>query len=918
MRILIGSRSVYGIPTANLYIRDELVTISADELRFRADELQRLVMQNYRMKLSPEQAEDFAERADGWIVAILLALRTMDSQGSIPQLTGGTEKIYEYLAEEVVNRQSPELRDFMYSTSILGDFDEALSNFVREENDSGSYLQNLEERNLFVTRTEGSEGNSYRYHQLFSEFLQEQFEKHDASRLLKLHSRAAQWHKNRQEWELAIQHKLDAKENKEAAKWIDTQASQFFATGRQHLLSRWKISLSKGKFDINSAAPRLLLYQAKALAEHSNLEEAEALLKKTIKSLRKSDDPKTLANAVTTLGMIRVIQGQFDNALKLGHESLEILSEIKLEKHFAHQTYQAQRLIGRAYFYLQIPEKAAKYFDLAIKGFRKLVKKSDKEHHQDYKHDLALLLTDIGFLAYSVGNSLEAQSAFQEALELHISAKSSSTAIARNNIAYVFHQTGRYEQAWKQYSLALNDAKKIGRVREEMGILSGQGSLLVDIDEYKEAEDIFNQVFNLSFLHNDIQAKKASQTGLSDIARIKGHHGEAMNLLRDAASHDGMDIFSPFYTLRLGRIYLDMGQIDLAREQFNLTLNKKGENNNLSEDKILANFFLFQTFFEDHEFEKGQKHLEISLEATAKLGYDQFLVVAARSHIPILKLISKSKFESQLSDLIRRAEGFKESSSKYSNGDKETSSNPVRLEIQTLGKNEVRVNGEIIPSSAWKSSRARALFYFILDNKKISKERVGLEFWPEFSMGKISSNFHATLWRVRHAFPAREVIVFNDDLYSINPKIPMWYDAAEFEDYLDQSKSEELSISSQAELLRRAVNLYNGEYLSEIYMTWAQLRRSELEGRYIEALQNIASFELSKGSHKQANEYYQQILSIDPYQDQIHLKIMDGLIKSGEKAAAKAHFLDYKNLLREELNSEPQPDLQKFFKDNHL
>lgn len=625
LRILIGSRSVYGIPTANLYIRDELVTISADELRFRADELQRLVMQNYRMKLSPEQAEDFAERADGWIVAILLALRTMDSQGSIPQLTGGTEKIYEYLAEEVVNRQSPELRDFMYSTSILGDFDEALSNFVREENDSGSYLQNLEERNLFVTRTEGSEGNSYRYHQLFSEFLQEQFEKHDASRLLKLHSRAAQWHKNRQEWELAIQHKLDAKENKEAAKWIDTQASQFFATGRQHLLSRWKISLSKGKFDINSAAPRLLLYQAKALAEHSNLEEAEALLKKTIKSLRKSDDPKTLANAVTTLGMIRVIQGQFDNALKLGHESLEILSEIKLEKHFAHQTYQAQRLIGRAYFYLQIPEKAAKYFDLAIKGFRKLVKKSDKEHHQDYKHDLALLLTDIGFLAYSVGNFLEAQSAFQEALELHISAKSSSTAIARNNIAYVFHQTGRYEQAWKQYSLALNDAKKIGRVREEMGILSGQGSLLVDIDEYKEAEDIFNQIFNLSFLHNDIQAKKASQTGLSDIARIKGHHGEAMNLLRDAASHDGMDIFSPFYTLRLGRIYLDMGQIDLAREQFNLTLNKKGENNNLSEDKILANFFLFQTFFEDHEFEKGQKHLEISLEATAKLGYDQFL-----------------------------------------------------------------------------------------------------------------------------------------------------------------------------------------------------------------------------------------------------------------------------------------------------
>src|SRR3990170_3218600 len=61
LRILIGSRSVYGIPTANLYIRDELITISADELRFRADELQKLVLQNYRLRISQEQAEELAK-----------------------------------------------------------------------------------------------------------------------------------------------------------------------------------------------------------------------------------------------------------------------------------------------------------------------------------------------------------------------------------------------------------------------------------------------------------------------------------------------------------------------------------------------------------------------------------------------------------------------------------------------------------------------------------------------------------------------------------------------------------------------------------------------------------------------------------------------------------------------------------------
>src|SRR3990172_1231297 len=75
LRLLIGSRSVYGIPTPNLYIRDELVTISAEELRFRAEELKRLVLQNYHVRLSQEQADELADRADGWIVAILLAVQ---------------------------------------------------------------------------------------------------------------------------------------------------------------------------------------------------------------------------------------------------------------------------------------------------------------------------------------------------------------------------------------------------------------------------------------------------------------------------------------------------------------------------------------------------------------------------------------------------------------------------------------------------------------------------------------------------------------------------------------------------------------------------------------------------------------------------------------------------------------------------
>src|SRR3990172_7022450 len=301
LRILIGSRSVYGIPTASLYIRDELVTISADELRFRADELQKLVLQNYRVRLSDEQAEEFSKRADGWIVAILLALRTMEN-GVLPKLSGGIIKIYEYLAEEVVNRQSPELRDFMMATSILNDFNEVLCNYLLERKDSALFLRALEDRNLFVSRTETSEGASYRYHQLFSEFLQDYFARSQGERLRDLHRRAAGWHKKREEWEEAIGHKLSAGDKREAAEWIDAVAGKFYASDRTALLTRWLEQLKKAP-DARKFAPRLLLYQAKSLGNQSHFDKCLKLLNIAEPILKNQRDVESLANALVTKGM---------------------------------------------------------------------------------------------------------------------------------------------------------------------------------------------------------------------------------------------------------------------------------------------------------------------------------------------------------------------------------------------------------------------------------------------------------------------------------------------------------------------------------------------------------------------------------------------------------------------------------------
>lgn len=913
LRILIGSRSVYGIPTANLYIREELITISADELRFRPEELQKLVLQNYRMRLSNEQAEEFAKRADGWIIAILLAVRAMD-EGGLPKFTGAIEQVYAYLAEEVVSRQSPELRDFMFATSILGDFNEALCNFLLQRKDSTLFLRSLEERNLFVSRTETREGNSYRYHQLFSEFLQDYFQRSQSARKSELHRRAAQWHKNREEWEDAVRHKLEGGDKEEAASWMDAVAGVYYTSGRQVLLARWVEMLTRSP-DQRKLAPRLLLYQAKTLGNQSQFESSLQLLDIAEPVLTQAKDTESLANATITRGMIYRFVGRHQEAISLAEQAQTVLNGKSRGKEDSRQWFQAERLKAVPAFYLGETRHAITYLNTAVSGLRDLVTSSAKNVRPVYLYDLAECLNDLGFIYISTSQMLNAQTAFQEVLEIHLNIRSNLGALAsaRNNIAYLHHQIGHYSDAWRQYSLALENAKAANRILVQIGILNGQGELLVELRELDEAQQFFEQALELSRQSGQTQELAVTYAGLARVERHRGNYNEAMNWLRQAASSVGGSLDKSEYALQLGNIYADMGQRELALKQFLNALDNWKMGAMPTQSQVLAAFLGARIYHEKGDSPKAQELLEQALEGSAGLGYDQFLVVAARSSIEFLNYVAETMPTVQIKNLLERM-GQIPTGKSIIEGRAESEEVPtLHLEVRAFGLGEVRREGELLPSAIWRSSRARALFFYILDKNKVRKETIGLEFWPDFSPGKISSNFHATLWRVRRALGFRDAIVFEDDVYSLHPAIHIWYDVKEFLDILRQAEGSKVSPSELNELLRQAVQLYRGSYLQDVYMDWADNRRDQLRNLYLEALVKLATSENNAKRYPQARELYEKVLSVDPYRDEIHLELMKCLALSGSPSAAIAHFRKYKSLLRKDLNAEPLADLQKYY-----
>ena len=87
----------------------------------------------------------------------------------MPRLFEGD--VFRYLASEVYDRQSPQIKRFLLGSSTLSDMEPWTCERLLGIAKSQRLLRDIERQNLFVSRVEG-EKVWYRYHHLFREFIQ--------------------------------------------------------------------------------------------------------------------------------------------------------------------------------------------------------------------------------------------------------------------------------------------------------------------------------------------------------------------------------------------------------------------------------------------------------------------------------------------------------------------------------------------------------------------------------------------------------------------------------------------------------------------------------------------------------------------------------------------------------------------------
>ena len=126
MHMMITTREDPSLPLSRYRARGQLTELRAFDLRFNQEEAGAFLNKVMNLDLSAENVGALESRTEGWIAGLQLAALALlamqdreDTTGFIQAFAGSHRFVLDYLVDEVLLRQSEQIRSFLLQTAIL-------------------------------------------------------------------------------------------------------------------------------------------------------------------------------------------------------------------------------------------------------------------------------------------------------------------------------------------------------------------------------------------------------------------------------------------------------------------------------------------------------------------------------------------------------------------------------------------------------------------------------------------------------------------------------------------------------------------------------------------------------------------------------------------------------------------------------
>jgi LuxR family maltose regulon positive regulatory protein len=331
--MVLASRSDPPLPLARLRAGGQLAELRAAELRFTADEAAALLREAIGADLPGTAVAALRARTEGWAAGLQLAGLSLrgqaDTAGFVAAFSGSHRYVLDYLTGEVLERQNPQVREFLLETSVLERLSGELCDAVTGRAGGQAMLADVERAGLFLVPLDEVRG-WWRYHHLFADLLRARLQAEQPGRVPALHRAAAAWCEEHDLADDAVRHALAAGEAAWATRLVERHVEELLGRSEGVTLRRWLLALPAESV---RARPRLCLAQAFGAAMGYQLEALEALLDDAERAVAVSgDEPyepslgrpqgnSVLANVTAGIALLRASLARLrgDAALAAGY-----------------------------------------------------------------------------------------------------------------------------------------------------------------------------------------------------------------------------------------------------------------------------------------------------------------------------------------------------------------------------------------------------------------------------------------------------------------------------------------------------------------------------------------------------------------------------------------------------------------------
>lgn len=477
------------LPLSLLRVRDELVEIDADDLRFKGQDAEEFLRSVVKADLPSSAIAELTQKTEGWVAGLRLAAASMqnktveEAEEFIQTFSGSHRYISDYLIDEVYRSQPEQEKDFLLKTCFLKRLNASLCDAVVETTESATMLDRLERDNTFVTQLEqGGVQKWYRYNPLFAEAMQQLARQtFDEATINSLHEKAGNWYEYHGMLEDAIETSLSINRYEHVMTLIE-KYMEIHDLRELYTLNRWLSDIPQQDiFEhplICFTYAQIILYSGDRFAP-ATANQIEPFLSAAESIWQENEDHGHLGQLLSFRGNVSWWLGDLQKAFEYARGSLA-----------------------------ELPES-----DVFWRGNSLLI---------------------LGFEALNEGRILDAQDLVLEARALLGAAQNIYGVLAAMQLmSEVFYQQGEFEQAEELNQQILNDAVGDESMLDDQGIASlSLARIAYERDDLEQAQELATRALDLGKRRANETLQAQATIQLAHVLSAKGEYADARNLVK--------------------------------------------------------------------------------------------------------------------------------------------------------------------------------------------------------------------------------------------------------------------------------------------------------------------------------------------------------------------------------------------------